>query len=92
MRDLYSNEIEELKALYPIIKECKGSRLLIKVFPEIKNEYDYVVNVREYDVDMRQLIVHLNDLMLYTRPQRLDMSGHEQWQALHILTNILMEL
>jgi hypothetical protein len=91
MRDLYESEVAELKKEFPIIRKRIGNKIYVKVFENIDTEYDYIINTKEYEPDMKMLIAHLNNLMPKTQtPTRFD--THDPWLALHILTNIIMEI
>ena len=86
MRDLYESEVAELKKEFPIVRKRIGNKIYVKVFENIDIEYDYIINTKEYEPDMKMLIAHLNNLM----PKK-QTPPHNPWLALHILTNILME-
>lgn len=88
MRDLYESEVAELKKEFPIIRKRIGNKIYIKVFENIDIEYDYIINTKEYEPDMKMLIAHLNNLM----PKTQTHPPHDPWLALHLLTNILMEI
>ena len=85
MRDLYGSEAAELMKMYPVLRKCVGKNIYLKVFSHTKCKYDYIINTRDY-VDLKQLMQELHNLM--TRSE----GPISPWMALHILTNILMEL
>jgi hypothetical protein len=87
MRDLYESEVAELKKEFPIVHKRIGNKIYVKVFENIDTEYDYIINTKEYEPDMKMLIAHLNNLMPKTQTH-----PHDPWLALHLLTNILMEI
>lgn len=85
MRDLYASEAAELMKLYPVLRKCVGNKMYLKVFSHTECEYDYIINTRDY-VDLEQLMKQIHNLMIRGE------GPTSPWMALHILTNILMEL
>lgn len=85
MIDLLPEQITELRA-FPIVCQCDATHVYVKLFPSIEADHDYVIYVHNF-IDFEKIKEEL------ARLQRMAPTPvANPWVAMHILTNILMEL
>ena len=95
---LSGDEIEGLKLNFDIIKMCTHAHVYVKVFEGFGSPYDYEFRTIDFE-SLDQLEEHLRQLSKRSHSLRVPPTlpsdkteMNSPWLALHILTNILMEL
>lgn len=93
MIELLEEQVDELRAL-PIVSRCDPTHVYVKLFPGIEADHDYVIYVHNF-IDFEKIKEELNRLQCMVPPRLQRMApppAADPWLAMHILTDILIEL